>query len=107
VSPVRDIVSALYFLLLIITGVEHVLNNHDGIASGISSCLPRAVAHCLQHCHTLYVNSFRVHPDVLATINKNIAYTVKVMDQLDATKYAVFIVSTCFGHQYAHRQEYN
>jgi hypothetical protein len=32
---------------------------------------------------------------------------VKVMDQLDATKYAVFIASTCFGHQYANRQEYN
>jgi hypothetical protein len=43
---------------------------------------------------------------------QNTSYTnkitiVKVMDQLDATMYAVFIASTCFGHQYVHRQEYN
>jgi hypothetical protein len=32
---------------------------------------------------------------------------VKVKNRLDATKYVVFIASTCFGHQYAHHQEYN
>jgi hypothetical protein len=30
---------------------------------------------------------------------------VKVKNQLDETKYAVSIASTCFGHQYAHHQE--
>jgi hypothetical protein len=28
-------------------------------------------------------------------------------NQLDATKYAGFCASTCFGHQYTHHQEYN
>jgi hypothetical protein len=32
---------------------------------------------------------------------------MKVKDRLDAAKYVVFIVLTCFGHKYAHYQEYN
>jgi hypothetical protein len=40
--------------------------------------------------------------------HKNISEeVVKVKNRLDATKYVVFIASTCFGHQYAHHQEYN
>jgi hypothetical protein len=31
---------------------------------------------------------------------------VKVKNRLDATKYVAFVASTCFEHQYAHRQEY-
>jgi hypothetical protein len=43
--------------------------------------------------------------DLTSWLNTN--FIVKVKNQPDMTKYAVFIASTCFGHQYAHHQEYN
>jgi hypothetical protein len=59
------------------------------------------------HAHTsdfqplLYLTSLSVYPRT-----ENVVI-VKVKNRLDATKYVVFIASTCFGHQYAHHQEYN
>jgi uncharacterized protein YfiM (DUF2279 family) len=75
------------------------------------------VMHDIKHvsgCSTLARNTDAGQRDVihflysllgLQTGRQEGVMTVK--NRLDATKYAVFIASACFGHQYAHHQEYN
>jgi hypothetical protein len=58
-------------------------------------------------CHRSLSSNDVVRSTVCSHAIKTYCVVVKVKNRLDATKYVVFIAPTCFGHQYAHHQEYN